>query len=309
MIRGLRPHRQGARAGSSSGYTIIETMVVLAVTAVMFSMAVVLVQGQQAKTEFSQAIRDFDSQLRAAIADTATGFFPGNANFSCDINAGAPLDSAVQISNTPRPQGTNGDCIFLGKVVQFGVNKADCTGPADFHGCNDFNVYTLAGRARVDKAVSTNLQQADPTVVEAVTATNHTRYALHVSRVYSEVPGTSITDYGSVAFLSTLGKYSVASDLLSGAQTVNAMVVPNTSLGQTASGGSSAPERINAMDGLDDVAAAQLTNPDKGILICLQGANGQRGAVAIGANQRKLTTEIYLGGEEDTKWYPGVCPA
>lgn len=90
------------------GYTIVETMIVLAVSGVMFLMAATFVNGKQAKTAFNTGVNEFASRLRDTIEQVNDGQY-SDIYLSCD-NTGR---ASVAASGS---QGTNNNCVFLGKM-------------------------------------------------------------------------------------------------------------------------------------------------------------------------------------------------
>ncbi len=98
------------------GFTIVEVMIVLAVTGIMFVSAVVLINGRQNKTEFTTAINNLQQQLQQIINETVSGYYPNQGTFTCQGNSTGP----VTFTGTATKQGANGGCIFMGKAIQFG---------------------------------------------------------------------------------------------------------------------------------------------------------------------------------------------
>lgn len=99
----------------AGGYTIIEVMLFLAISGVIFATATFVFNGQQDKTSFEQGIRDFSSQLQKYVDDISTSVFLGGSNYTCSTSAstGRPTLSAGSGG-----QGANQDCIFLGRAFQ-----------------------------------------------------------------------------------------------------------------------------------------------------------------------------------------------
>ncbi len=73
----------------SHGYTIIETLIFIAVSGMMFMSAVILVGGRQQEVEFSQGVRDLENKLKDTLNDVSTGYFPANNSLNCTIATGA----------------------------------------------------------------------------------------------------------------------------------------------------------------------------------------------------------------------------
>lgn len=112
------------------GFTIVETMIVLAVSAILFATTVVLFQGRQGKEAFAQSMRDLDSKVQDWINDVPTGFYPTGGQ-KCQINGGTQAPQLNGASNVE--QGTNSDCVFLGKAIQFVPDPGDQDAAAAIH--------------------------------------------------------------------------------------------------------------------------------------------------------------------------------
>jgi prepilin-type N-terminal cleavage/methylation domain-containing protein len=134
------------------GYTIIEVMIVLAVSSLMFLIAASFINGKQARTAFTQGVNTMASNLQTMIEDISNGHY-SDVSFSCTNPAGTSL----HLTGGGAGQGTNPDCVFLGKVVHFAVkNPSNPSTPERY-----YEVFSLAG-ARTDKTVSPNIPQTNP---------------------------------------------------------------------------------------------------------------------------------------------------
>ncbi len=147
----------------SAGFTIIETLIVLAVSGMLAVSAMVMISGRQNKTQFQVAATSMQQQLEQLINETANGFYPSNSDFTCNGN-----NSPVTITNSAVvvPQGTNSRCIFLGKAVAFGVGA---TG-AD---AESFIVYPLVANRYISGTTTEvyNFIQAKPQALAPSIAT------------------------------------------------------------------------------------------------------------------------------------------
>src|SRR5438309_1952216 len=102
------------------GFTMVEVMVFLAVSGVLFLIAVVAINGKQQQADFASGLHDFNSKIQSAINNVATGFFPEDTSYKCSYqggNPGHPLD--IRDGHSGPGQGAHEDCIFLGKVINF----------------------------------------------------------------------------------------------------------------------------------------------------------------------------------------------
>jgi prepilin-type N-terminal cleavage/methylation domain-containing protein len=101
---------------ATAGFTILETMIVLAVSGILAVSAILLVGGRQNKVEFQTAINDLTQQIQQVINETASGYYPNNKSFNCSANPG----TAPSIAAGTNGQGTNSGCLFVGKALRFG---------------------------------------------------------------------------------------------------------------------------------------------------------------------------------------------
>ena len=126
--------KQGGRfAKKSAGFTIAETMIVLAVSGGLFLIAALYIGGKQAKTEFQVGVRDVQTRLQQIIAQTQSGYYGVQSTIGCSTtNPLTPPDLSITSSAS---LGTNGECIFIGKAI-----VVDTT---------DIYVFPLAGARQV----------------------------------------------------------------------------------------------------------------------------------------------------------------
>lgn len=112
--------KKGGSEAAKAGFTIVETMIVLAVTGSMLLIAVAFVSGRQNQTEFQTGINDLQQQLQQFANQTASGQYTNDGSFGCDGTG-----SLVTLNASPTQQGSNKDCIFLGNIIQFGTGSSD----------------------------------------------------------------------------------------------------------------------------------------------------------------------------------------
>src|SRR3989344_5527099 len=268
----------------TEAFTIIEVMMVLAVTGILLVSAIYIISGQQQRTQFNQAIRDVESQIRDTINDVAHGYYYNPGNFTCTSSGSGPV--VVAGTNT---QGANKDCVFIGRVIQFGVAGSNGEG---------FNTYNLIGQRQINSASGTrdvtSLDETQPTALAPssssganfpdTTEQNKLSYGLKVSTMNYTSAGAP-TNIGRVGFVSSLAKFE-GSNILSGTQTVRLMPITGTTLNMGAS---------TAVDAINSLSSSSPVNPDGGVSICFQsGGTDQKGVIIIGSNGRELTTNLTI---------------
>lgn len=262
---------------NGNGYTIIEVLVVLAVTAGLFVSAAIMIAGRQNRTAFEQAVRGMQSYLQSAIDEVVVGHYPNGGSFQCTATASGPAISAGSNS-----QGTNGGCVFVGKVIQFGVAG---TNP------EQFRVYTIAGlRVTAAGAEVVSRVQAMPVLIAPATADpdipdRSTPGVLEngLTTLGVEYGSPSPTSVGGVAIWQSLATIS-GGVLTSSAQANHIGPIPNTSLNMTQQQFVDAANANLTSGPLDDV---------NGVRICfVSGGTNQSGLITLGGNNRRLTVTL-----------------
>jgi prepilin-type N-terminal cleavage/methylation domain-containing protein len=271
----LKPMKVGRK---QRGFTIVETMIVLAVSGALFLVAAVAISGRQARQEFSQSIEDARSQIQTVVNEVGTGFYPSMSNLSCTAGAAGPV-----FSGTVTAQGENAGCISLGKAIQFDVAG---TNP------EEMNVYTVAGLQRTSAGVEVStLAETRPKVIAPSTSdpatpniTNNKKllYGLTISRMTDLNTGNSI---GAVAILNSLAQTG-DEGLLSGSTQLKAYPIAGTALNATAQAGA------QAINNNLTTATPAIT---RGVEICFVSAGtNQSGLITIGGGSRQLSVTLQI---------------
>jgi hypothetical protein len=280
-------------SGGTQGYTILETMIFLAVSAFMFIIAASFISGKQAHVEFIQGMSAINSNVQDVINDVNNGYYPSANNFSCTSDDEGDITITSPVS---ADKGTNLGCIFLGKVIQF---SPDSVG-------SSYDAYTVVGsRLAADGTVVTNFAEAQPKAVDgSVYPVNLTQLdtledGVQVTKVFS---GPAKTPIVGVGFFGSFGSYddSGSGALNSGSQST--IVVPIVGTGSLNDNRSSMASTYIPNQVTD---ANVVSNPD--ISVCLDGGKGLYGILTIGGtNGERLTTgtQIYT---DQSSWQGQGC--
>lgn len=275
-----------ARGGS--GYTIVETMIFLAVTAVIFAGAISVVGGKQEIVQFTQATRDAQSNLANVINQVSSGYYPNKGGFTCTVSGGA----GPSFNSIPSPQGSSTDCVFLGKAVKFNTGSD----------AEKFQVISMAARrvTTTGKEVG-NLTEAVPMPIAGgggpdVTETLTFGSGVSVTRIVA--PSSPGASYGTILFISTLPKFQASTETLaSGTQRVLYGAVSGSSLTDSYS------DALARLSGLSDAALVQ--NPSSGIYICLADDTDvakakQKAMLVVGEGASQTSVRLETGNYSTT---------
>jgi hypothetical protein len=260
-------------------------MIVLAVTGALFLIAFDEINGKQNITEFQQGINGIESSIKQTISEVDTGDYPNTNNFTCNGTTGT-----LTINPGTNAQGSNTGCIFLGKVLQFGVQN---TNP------QQYIAYTIAGLQNNTGTLSS----AAPVAIAPGITTNTTpnypnasvssllNYGLTVKSMYSVASNGTKTAIGAVGFISTLGSYT-GTQLVSGSQQIDLIPVIGTGSAINASS-------PTVVDAINKSLASSTINPGDGVQICFaSGTTNQSGLITIGDGGGNLAVSLTI--ESDT---------
>jgi prepilin-type N-terminal cleavage/methylation domain-containing protein len=104
------------------GYTIVEVMIVMAVSGVMFVIAANFVSGKQARTAFTLGSNAIDSVNDGKYADVP---------LSCSVLSTTPRKLKI-IAGSASGQGTSHECVFLGQLLHFNVTGTNSDSTKNF---------------------------------------------------------------------------------------------------------------------------------------------------------------------------------
>lgn len=248
----------------NNGYTIIEVMIFLAVSAGLLVSVMAAISGQQQKTRFATGVRDFETKIQDIVNDVETGYYPSNGETTCQEN-GANLE-VVQV---PRPQGTNEQCVFLGKAIKFEPSDASAN-------ATGFTTTTIAGgrKQASSEEDTSSLDNARP--IPFTYGTNQN--GIEKGQFYNGVQLTNVRYWDSL-----LVEQSIP------APSRNVALVANIGTTTVASGSVTAavgrPKLVYM--GSDVISAATINstavNKAAGVAFCLKdGGTGRPAAVTLG---------------------------
>ncbi len=99
----------------SRGYTIVEVMIVLAVSGMMFVIAANFINGKQQAASFTQGTNELASRIQGLMSDVTDGHY-SDVPLGCSVGV-----SSLSFPALTQDQGTNQECTFLGKVMHFSL--------------------------------------------------------------------------------------------------------------------------------------------------------------------------------------------
>lgn len=173
------------------GYTIVEVLIVMAVSGSMFVLAANFINGRQARTSFQQGTNELASRMQGMISDVIDGHY-SDIPFNCQQSGLGPL---IFPPGSPSPGAS--DCVFMGKLLHFQPNASR------------YEVLSLAGAREkaLGGGIVTNLSDAQLTLIGALRAEEIIPQSLTIRRV--NITDQDGTFYGntrwSIGFMQGLG--------------------------------------------------------------------------------------------------------
>jgi prepilin-type N-terminal cleavage/methylation domain-containing protein len=241
----------------SGGFTILEVMITMAVSASMLVIAVTLFGGQQRQTEFNQSIRDLTSVIEDAINDTSTGYFPASNTPCSSTLTSAPVTTGP---DSTTGQGTNKQCVFLGKAFVFKDSS--------------FDAYPIVGSYLASTAPTAKFNTSYPTIIPALVEKHDYLWGLKLKDIYWG-DTTPRTGSGNLIVVASNpdGAGTDPSGYASGAQKIN-VYSSGVTIGTDINAGSGASDINTAMRNFVNTSwVASATPSTNGVTLCVQDAN------------------------------------
>ncbi|GAC1390681.1 MAG: hypothetical protein NVSMB46_00970 [Candidatus Saccharimonadales bacterium] len=274
------------------GFTIVETLIFLAISGALLLTAMLLISGKQNQTEFTQAIHDTDSQLQDIITHVSRGYYASTSNlFTCQDN-GTPLNPPT-FSPGVNDRGSNSGCTFIGEVIQFSPN-GDRT---------KYLVFPIVGKQflKVSGGVrnTKDLTESVPRAIYPIAGVNAPDasqsftfpYGLTVKKV-SYDNGSGYVSVGSTGIFSSFVGYDTSFNLNSGAQSLDLIIPPSTTLNDSPY---NTAVTISNMKNTNGGFSNVILNPSKGAYVCLQsGGTKQYGVINFGNTGGQISTKLTI---------------
>lgn len=289
MTQGLRTH----------GFTIVESLIFLAVAGGLVSMAFLFINGQSVKTQFSQSIRDVQQQIDGVIDNVSSGYYASSNNFTCTATS-----DTLTISSVSSTRGTNKDCMFVGRAMQFWTNSSS----------NQIFTYDIVSR-RISKhfpansgVLPTSLDDANPAALAPTDSRiGHTgtpdlhqviRLLYGLNTVAVKYNGAS-QDTRGVAIVSSFDGDSLAKG--SGARTALLYVLRDVAEDGAYDGNVTQQQMASLLDD-----AQNFISPSD-VTICFKGVNNKYGLITIGGNGGQLSTKLDIFNNIGSVVPSGAC--
>lgn len=284
------------KGGKTQGYTVIETLVFLAVSTALFVLVATFIGGRQSRAEFTYGIQEFSTRMADIMNDVATGYYDNIGTFACNAGVTGP---PVIDGTTSRPLGENTGCIFIGRVIQFDPEEPSLNMPED----QGYNVFSVVGRRVVAVPGAGNKRRDSQNFNDSYTVPLYSPGRVRPNndiipngirvrwlRYATTENGALSTNVGSVGFFTNFGFNSTLNQ--QSVRNVQVIPIPNSALDQSTDQAAGYITNVRAA-----YNAGSLPNPRGGVVACLASANNQLFArIAFGTNLRQQANDIEITG-------------
>lgn len=110
----------------TEGFTIIEVLIVIAVSGLLVASALTLLSGRQGQTAFDQGINEVNSEIEQDISNVENGYYNAPDTLDCQYNTGVAPNYQINLNGT-RGRGQNPTCVFLGTALDFNISPSSYT--------------------------------------------------------------------------------------------------------------------------------------------------------------------------------------
>ncbi len=243
------------------GFTIVETVIFLAISGILFVSVVGLIQNKQSSTYFTQGSHEVFSQIQSLSNSVQTGYFNDANKYSCT----APLNGPISFGGV-NSQGSSFGCTFIGYVLQFQPMPP----PIVANNNTKYNEYAVFGRQFADGSTTdspADFASARPVAQLIKTVTIPPRFTISSIHCISCVstPLNSLVGFFS--------NFSVTTG--SGAGALNTQLVPIPTTAQFVTPANAQSYIAGLFNCGSNVCSTggttpTVANPTSGIDICLQ---------------------------------------
>lgn len=252
------------RGLDSRGFTIVETMIFLAVSAAILVSSLRLLSGAQNSTLFTQGMNDINEQITAVVNNVANGYYPRAENMGCSVNG---TGDALDFTGT-QTRGTADSCVFIGRVMQFSTTS------------DTAKVYSIAGRRLT--AGNTEVSDMQDSLATALSTVDEFKLKNNIKVEQITTDGNPTM---AIGFFTSFGQPATDNQLQSGGLStdfigLNTDDVPNLVVGSSFRTG---------------YTSSTNKNPSDGIQLCFKsGTTNQFGVITLGGKNKTATSQLVI---------------
>lgn len=275
---------RGQNTAPAGGYTIVETLIFLAVSAAMFVAAMLLIAGQQSRAEFVNVVRDFETRLVDISNDISTGYYQSTPGLLChDTSSGPDFTSGAG------ELGAHKGCMFIGKVIKFGSIIDGDKSKYAVLGMAGNTTTTVGGSIPV-----ASLGQSLPRVIQNASAYELVSFGHGATIEKVTYNNGSDANAHAIGFFTTFQGSSLRKD--SGSRQTTILPYPSVVFSDQSTTTVNKLNNISASVTGTNYDSLSLMNPSGGVTICIKSGGIKQYALVklgvAGSNNSTVISEI-----------------
>lgn len=305
-----------AKTMNKSGFTIIEVMIFLAISGIIFAASINQMISEQKKTEFATGLGSFVSRLQTIANNVNNGYFNFPTTVSCIASSTGPSIGSRASKFSASSSSPINHCIYIGDVISFS---------SIIGGVQTYNNYPVIGLQYANSSTSSqsidssSLATAQPKTSSLLMTSATMPYGLTVSSIKYRNNGGSTSSIGAYGYFTTFNGHANNSTLNSGSQSTTLDPLPSTNTSE------SNKQIISIINSLTDNCGSPVNsspvicyqpsssgpipssniapiNPSSGIQICVNsGTTNQSALLTIGGTNSASTIKTQQYSLKDCK--------
>jgi len=104
------------------GFTVVETLIVLAVVGVIFVATAISVQGDINQNRQKDSLAQLTSGIQNILNDVSNGKYNSSNKLACTISGSKIATASISTGSSSFGTGSSNSCVYAGKQVQFYSN-------------------------------------------------------------------------------------------------------------------------------------------------------------------------------------------
>ncbi len=260
------------------GFTIVEVLIVLAISGVIMAATIPFISGKQSSTQYTVGINQLQAQISSIINNISTGNIPVAGSYVC-------TESSSTINITSSAGSNTGACQFIGEAIYFQKNS--------------MKVIPIIGLRVNSSVLVQSLSDANPCPM--LIGGTGTCSSFDGSTTYSYTNGIVLSKYNNSSISNSYGglfAYLTLSSIgslgqLNGSISVDSLNIPtfNNISNPTVPGGNSYANIFSLIKGLKGLSDTNSYNTS--LDLCFYSSTTKtKGVITLSANGNPLETKL-----------------
>ncbi len=251
------------------GFTIVEVLIVLAISGVIMAATIPFISGKQSSTQYTVGINQLQAQISSVINNISTGNIPVAGSYVCKESS-----STINITSSDGSNNT-GACQFIGEAIYFQKNS--------------MKVIPIIGLRVNSSVLVQSLSDANPCPM--LIGGTGTCSSFDGSTTYSYTNGIVLSTYNNNSISNSNGglfAYLTLSSIGSLGQLNGSISVDSLNISNPTDPGDSSANIFSLINGLSDT-----NSHNTSLDLCFYSSTTKtKGVITLSANGNPLETKL-----------------